>query len=733
MTGEMAAARTGQGGSTGRPWRTIGGWIDRAVPMKSEALSLAAGLRAATACALPVLVAEASGHHELSWIAIVAFWGCLADSGGAWRTRLTAMASFTGLATIGCLLAMLAARSIWLAVPFALVWSFGSSLARIYGNNATVVGSLLVAEIIVCLGTPPASLTDAIERMGMTLLGGAWATLLVVVIWRLSPYGPARRCIAACWDAVAAYADALGHLHRGQAADPAKVEADWAQVIRSRRAAAREAIELGRDVLAGERRRRAGESRRGALLLVLLADADQVFEALTALSEMLETKQGAGGSSTQRALRLMLHRIARSAAALPASLAEGRAPAPSGLARSLARVKAHLARMPGGTDSSFEHAASLLDRIVQYFDVAIDTAGGVLPPSALPRAEPVPAAAPRPGIWAPLRANLAPRSLIARHALRLAIAAAMSVWLADYFGLERGYWIGITAVVILQPFLATTWQRAVERVVGSVLGGLIAAAIGLVLPQPMAVVAVLFPLSVATMAVRGVNYALFVLLLTPQFVLIAELFQTGLAPDAHLAGLRALDSVLGGMLGLAAGFLLWPSWETTQLPKQLVQALRANRDYLAAVLAGAPMAEVQAARRAAGLASNNAEASFQRLLSEPRRRPPAAAEPAMTMLGCLRRLAGAAATLSLVPPKTRAAAALVLAGVRDGTSASIEAIAKAIEQGATVPSPQPMPSLPTEGVIKDEIERIQRQLDVIHGAAERLVGAKADPLADEKG
>src|ERR1700729_1567338 len=83
----MAENTAGTGVTQGR----VRGWLDRAVPLKSEALSLAAGIRAATACALPVAVAEFTNHHELSWIAITAFWGCLADSGGAWRTRVTAM------------------------------------------------------------------------------------------------------------------------------------------------------------------------------------------------------------------------------------------------------------------------------------------------------------------------------------------------------------------------------------------------------------------------------------------------------------------------------------------------------------------------------------------------------------------------------------------------------------------------------------------------------------------
>jgi uncharacterized membrane protein YccC len=714
----MAEGVASAGPARGR----VRGWFDRAVPLKSEALSLAAGVRAATACALPVLLAELTDRHELSWIAIVAFWGCLADSGGAWRTRVIAMASFTGLASIGCLAALLAGHSIWLAVPFVFAWSFGASLARIYGNAASVVGSLLTTEIIVCLGTPSASLDEALQRTGMTAAGGAWAMLLVLVIWRLYPYGPARRSVGECWQAVAAYADALGRLHRGAAADH-----DWAKVIRERRAAARAAIETGRDVLAGERRRRAGESRRGALLLVLLADADQVFEALVALSEMLESAHGIGSPSAQRALRLMLHRIARAAALLATSLGQGRPPPPIRLSATLARVERRLAHddaHPRAADPAIDHAAALLGRIAQYFAVAIDAAAGVRQAEGLTEfittAAPEPEAAPRPAIWAVLRSNLTPTSLACRHALRLAVAAAVGVWLADRFAIERGYWIGITAVVILQPYLAATWQRALERVAGSVLGGLIAAGLGLVLPGPMAVVAVVFPLSVVTLAVRGVNYALFVLFLTPQFVLIAELFQTGGVPSWQLAGIRAMDSVLGGVLGLAAGFLLWPSWEDARLPDQLVLALRANRDYLAAALGGEPDENVQAARRGAGLASNNAEASLQRLLGEPRRRPQGIAEPAMTILTCLRRLAGAAAAISLMPMPARIAMAPRMAVIRDWSNAALEGIAVAIGQGAALP-PLPMTEPWSEqGMIESELGRIGRQIDVIRAAAGRL-------------
>jgi uncharacterized membrane protein YccC len=715
---------------SGTTRRSLRSWLERAIPLRGAALSFAAGLRAATACAVPVLIAEVTGHNELSWIAIVAFWGCLADSGGAWRTRVAAMGGFTALAACGCLAALSAAGSIWLAVPLAFAWSFAASLARIFGNAAAGVGSLLVVLVIVCLGTPSASVTEMTERTAMTLVGGGWAMLLVLVIWRLYPYGPARRSIGECWQAVADYADALGHLHRGTAADH-----DWATVTRKRRAAARDAIEAAREVLAEGRRRRISESQRGALLLVLLAAVDQVFEALVGLSETLEGASGASRLAAQRPVRLMLHRIAQASAALGTNISKGRSPIAVPMSATLARVSRRLTQGRADAPESggaYHHAADLLDRIVQYLAIAAQVADGVRPGDRITeltgRAEPEVDAVPRPPIWAVIRANLSLTSLHCRHALRIAVAAAISIWLADFFAIERGYWIGITAVVIVQPFLASTWQRAFERVIGSVLGGMIAAGLGLVLQSPMALVAVLFPLSVITMAVRGVNYTLFVLFLTPQFVTIAELFQTGGAPSLHLAELRGLDSVLGGVLGLAAGFLLWPNWEKVRLPHQLALALRAHSDYLSTARRGADSQALQAARRNAGLASNNAEASLQRLLGEPRLRPNIIAEPAMTIVVCLRRLAGAAAAISLAPSAARRTAQPDTRATLTWAAAVLGQLAEAVEYGTAVPDlPQPMPQ-PERGSGEIEPGRIGRQIEVLHAAARRLTrGEAAEP------
>jgi uncharacterized membrane protein YccC len=247
-----------------------------------------------------------------------------------------------------------------------------------------------------------------------------------------------------------------------------------------------------------------------------------------------------------------------------------------------------------------------------------------------------------------------------------------------------------------------------------------------------------FPLSIIAMAVRTVNYGLFVFCLTPQFVLIAELFQSGGAGDPELAGLRALDSLIGGALGLVAGFVLWPSWEAAHVPGHLAEAIRANRDYLSSALAAVIGLEqgntghgdLEAVRRRAGLASNNAEASLQRLMGEPHYRADPSIEPSMVILGCVRRLAGVAATLSLLPDQQLdEPARLTLMTMRDWLDGALTAIADAVEGGLPAPELPPAPVLegsPGVGpgvlppILLYEMARIERQIEVMRGATDRL-------------
>lgn len=747
----MTGAASGAGGSegVGSRWAAFLARLGQAVPLEIERLSIAAGLRAAVACAVPVVAGEILDMPTLSWISVVAFWGTLADTGGPWRTRFAAMGSLTVFGALACFVASLVKPHLWLAVPFAFVWCFGTSLVRIYGSAAATVGVLLSVAALVALGLPGDDLAAAEELAALTLAGGLWSMLLTLVIWRLHPYGPARRSVGVCWHALGAYAAALAELHRAGRLTAAAGDASWAELARARRSACRDAIETARQAQVDTRRGRAGVSRRGAQLLTLLADADRVFAGLLGVNELLEAARHGNAPPSRsdaaaRAVRLALARLAARCEAIAAAL-DGREGArkevaaasdPRDFAATVRRLRRRLAAASGaaaesgGSGALYRHAADLIERIGTWIEAAGEAvadarARPVLADAVIERPTADPGANLRSAL-AQLRANLNPGSLVFRHALRLAITAAAAVLITGALHLERGYWVTVTAVSILQPYLSGTWRRALERVAGSVLGGLIAAGITLVLHRPIEIAAVVVPLSVVTMAVRNVNYALFVLCLTPQFVLVAELFQqTGGSTDPSLAGLRALDSVIGGVLGLAAAFLLWPAKEAPYLPERLAEAVRANRDYLVAVLAGRlgePIPDLEAVRRRAGLASNNAEASLQRLIAEPRRRRTALQiEPSMTIVTCLRRLAGVAAALATLPAD--GADGPAAAAARDRIGGALSAIAEALRNSAP---PPPLPDRPDIAAMtvpdlpRHELARAFRQVEVIHDAATRM-------------
>ena len=213
-----------------------------------------------------------------------------------------------------------------------------------------------------------------------------------------------------------------------------------------------------------------------------------------------------------------------------------------------------------------------------------------------------------------------------------------------------GYWLTITLVLTMQPYFAVTITRAAERIAGTVLGGAIGAVIAIACPTPVAMAVALFPLAVLALAVRAVNFGLFMACVTPVVVLLVELARPG-QNQVEIAVMRGLYTVAGGVLALVFSALLWPVWEPSRLRSELRAAIAAHGSYacaeIAALLGEGSPAKVQQARRAAGIASNNAEASLQRALLEPARGDTARLQAALTIDAALRRIAGRVSALQV--------------------------------------------------------------------------------------
>jgi uncharacterized membrane protein YccC len=667
--------------------------------------SLVRGVRAGLGCGVPLLMAEGLGQPALSWAALIGFWVALVDPGGPPRTRFLAISFFTTGTAAGCFLAVLVRPHPWLSAGFALIWCFVAILTRVWGDAAGSAGNLLAIAVLIALGLgQPSSMNAAMDIAALTIGGGLLGMVLAFGIGRQQPDAQLAAALGSVFRAEAAFVrDMMG---------ARRVEDCGKPPSHPRRGIVREAIETARAMLVATRRDRLDETAPRQRFVLMLGDADRVLRALLALRELLE------GVPPEQVPEAWLSTAAARLDEIAAALLSGGAG--SAVARRPAAALRPLDLPAAG--GAMGATADVLHQVITWIDAASEHFS-----SAVNGAEAAGTSVPDhpTGYIDSLYYNLTFESLSLRHAARFAVISACLTLINNELHLDRGYWITLTAVIILQAYPSATWQRAIQRVGGSILGGLIAVGAAFALHGPAEMTLVIIPLSVLAMAFRAVSYMIYILCITPLFILIAELFNNGGVLTPALGGLRIADNFAGAAVGLLATFTLWPSWERRYLRGHLAKDIRCNGNFLLAALdawtGSLGEEQVDAARRLAGLAGNNAEASLRRALEEPRRYSAQEIGAAMTIMAAARRLAGIG---SVIVQITRdAPAGPEFSRLRESLRLHLDEVVSAIEHTRQPAAMQAVaPDASGRSLIGLELGRAWRQLMVLDDAVRILAG-----------
>jgi len=142
-----------------------------------------------------------------------------------------------------------------------------------------------------------------------------------------------------------------------------------------------------------------------------------------------------------------------------------------------------------------------------------------------------------------------PAPSAAPYALRLAVTLGVSTEIYRRFGFSSGYWIPMTALLVLRPSLSDTASRAIARTVGTLAGAMLASfALAHLRPEPPILACLVLLFAWLTYSVTSVNYALFTLCLTAYIV---NLLALATLPGALVARRRAISTILGGALALS--------------------------------------------------------------------------------------------------------------------------------------------------------------------------------------
>jgi uncharacterized membrane protein YccC len=203
-------------------------------------------------------------------------------------------------------------------------------------------------------------------------------------------------------------------------------------------------------------------------------------------------------------------------------------------------------------------------------------------------------------------------------ALRLTLCVAIAEVVGLLVPLERSYWLTLTVGIVLKPDFGSVFGRAVLRGIGTVAGVGIGAVVlaagghGWILVGLITV----FAGGVAVGKVR--NYGILSAFVTPLIILQMDLANAG---SWNVVVARLLDTVLGCVIVLVFGYLLWPGSRRPQVGGRLADGLDAVAKYVSCALVEASEGEARLARsrarRGAYRALADLRTAFQQVIVEP--------------------------------------------------------------------------------------------------------------------
>jgi uncharacterized membrane protein YccC len=715
------------------------------------------GLRAGVSVATAMVICRLL-HRPMGWAALGGFEAVLVDNGGPYRSRLNTIATvlFGGAvcaivgtlvpsseAVPGLLIAGLVTAAVCFAVTFARVAS------QPIASTAVIIIVIYFAGFGSADRTFPGALTNALAY----ILGGLWSAVLSLFFWPVDPFRPARLEVAGCYELLAAFASTLAK-PSPQAPHPSHDDDHTHAVDYKRQLRAK--LESAHAALGATPARAPVRTVRARNLTVLLETADMLFAASLRLAELAEI---AHSDLAGQMLRMEVAETAQWLAAAERAIGEALQHKPADNASSFGPNGSHRLEFVTRPAQSLAAAHALPDLhppdlypevrdALQNIAIAFEAVRAVwtghedrliraTPTAEIPN-EPAPDPIQAPDWIDALRQNWALDSVMMRHALRTAAVGVVDVLLMRAFHISHGFWLAMTSIIVLQPYSAGTVRKSFQRVGGTVGGGFLAAIFASAIHSQTGIIVVVTACSILTLATYAIDYGWYSFFLTPTFVLLSLPHLR----DWRYAGIRIVTTLLGALVAVVAMRVLWPQSLTLELGRLLGRSAAATAAYVRAVLLfwqspaattrtqnrlAAERALLAPARRACGLASQDAEEALDRLMLEPSLPALNAAsdtapdkESALAFTTYIRRFTQCLTTLAAVA--TPGSVDQAIARLTDLT-ARLDAIAANLT-GAPLPS-EPEPSKPwalkpkpspSSSLAEQMLQRMERQAGVLERA-----------------
>jgi uncharacterized membrane protein (TIGR01666 family) len=224
-------------------------------------------------------------------------------------------------------------------------------------------------------------------------------------------------------------------------------------------------------------------------------------------------------------------------------------------------------------------------------------------------------------LWQRFKSQLSFQHPRMRYAIRLALCFWVGFFISEFFNIDKGEWIVLTILFVLQPSYSATRRRLFQRVLGTITGIVAGVLIVKLLTVPGQVFLMLASAFLFFAWLKR-QYSVSVVFITI-FVLCA--FNLISSRGVLVMLPRLVDTLIGAFLALGTVRFLWPQWQYKRLPGLLSAGIQKNISYLGAILSEYETGtsddnlEYRIARREAHQADNAVALAWQDMQAEPRK------------------------------------------------------------------------------------------------------------------
>ncbi|GHA62035.1 FUSC family protein [Pontibacter akesuensis] len=580
------------------------------------------GVRVTFALLLPTLLLSLLGHLQAGIpLAMGALLVSLSDAPGPATHKRNGMLVCILTVWLVALTTGFARLSSLAMGAEILVFSFLFSMLTVYGNRAALIGSGALLAMILVMGLHPENV------WGFAFLvaaGGLWYFLLSMLFLRLLPYRPAQHALGECIRETAAFLKLRAAFY-SLSTDPDTNYRKIVQqqvVVSEKQDAVRELLLRSRQLV----KEATDQSRR---LVLAFVDVVDLYEQISVmqndynalrdtlsklglldhigllirhmaeeLNEMGWAVQSIAPYKPTHALETELANLRERVQQTPEAALAAQSPVLQGILVNMERILEKYAHIRHYFGPSTGESAGL----GQEEDYARFVSHEEYSASKLVN-------------------NLTWQSSIFKYSLRVALACFVGFMLMQtVIEGSHSYWVLLTILVILKPAFSLTKQRNFQRLLGTIIGGLVGVVVLALVQDEVLRFMILIIAMVGTFSLIRLNYIVSVIFMTP-FVLIVFSFLGG--AGTNIAQERIIDTLIGSAVAFAASYLLFPNWESAKLSLLLRAILKANIAYLqrlSLTLAGKDVASIEykLARKEVYVSAANLSAAFQRMISEPK-------------------------------------------------------------------------------------------------------------------